>query len=158
MTYIINHLLMGLVFGVSMSFISWIVGMVINSIIIRFSFYQKLENLNFIKDQTLNHLLGLRRFSWLIKNSFFKFFNPKIAIKKPKTDLSLIRKEMTLAEISHLIAFCFVIIVSLYQAFALSIYFALAMLIPNILMNLYPSLLQQENKRRIDKILEAKKD
>ena len=60
---------------------------------------------------------------------------------------------MTLAEVGHLIGFLFVAAFALYQSFNVSVLFGLAMMIPNIILNGYPSLLQQENKRRIDKLL-----
>lgn len=64
---------------------------------------------------------------------------------------------MTLAEISHLIGFLFVSSFAIYKSFSVSLAFGLAIMIPNILMNLYPSLLQQENKRRIDKLINIHK-
>jgi len=67
------------------------------------------------------------------------------------SELPDLRNEMTIAEIGHLIGFVFVIgfvLVKVGQGYYL---FALVMLIVNILMNLYPTLLQQQNKRRIDK-------
>jgi hypothetical protein len=71
-------------------------------------------------------------------------------------DLTEIRREMTLSEISHLIGFVFVVIVAIHKSITTGIIFGLTMMVPNILMNLYPSLLEQENKRRIDKILNRK--
>ena len=91
-----------------------------------------------------------------MKNTFFKFFNQKIKLENKSADLTEIRREMTLSEISHLIGFVFVVIVAIYKTISTGILFGLTMMVPNILMNLYPSLLQQENKRRIDKILNRK--
>jgi hypothetical protein len=65
---------------------------------------------------------------------------------------------MTLSEISHLIGFIFVMLVAIYQSFAVNILFGVIMMIPNVLMNLYPSLLQQENKRRIDRLIRRQKE
>ncbi len=64
-----------------------------------------------------------------------------------------IRKEMTIAEISHLIGFIFVTVIALYKSISYNYLFGLTIMIVNILMNLYPSLLQQENKRRIDRLI-----
>ena len=61
---------------------------------------------------------------------------------------------MTKAEIGLLIGFVFVIPFALYHSFNKGVLFGLAMLLANAFMNLYPSLLQQLNKRRIDRILE----
>lgn len=116
-------------------------------------YYKKLSNLNFIPSKTLNKKIGIGYFKWIVKNTFFKFFNQKIKIENKKTELSEIRKEMTHAEISHLIGFIFVTFFAVYKIFTHNLLFGLTMMLINILMNLYPSLLQQENKRRIDKLI-----
>ena len=153
---ITKHLLLGFTFGISISFISWIVGMIINGILAKTEYYQKMANLNFIKRKALNKKIGINYFKWIVKNTFFKFFNQKIKLVDKKADLTEIRYEMTLSEISHLIGFVFVTIFAIYQGFNQSIVFGITMMIPNILMNLFPSLLQQENKRRIDEIMKRK--
>jgi len=109
-----------------------------------------------IKNENLNKIIGLGYFKWIVKNTFFKFFNQKIKLKNKKTELSEIRKEMTIAEISHLIGFIFVTVIALYKSVSINYLFGLTIMIVNILMNLYPSLLQQENKRRIDKLIAKK--
>lgn len=145
-----------IVFSISIAFISWMVGMVLNGIIKNKTFYINLSNLNLIKNKKLNKIIGLGYFKWIVKNTFFKFFNQKIKLKNKKTKLSEIRKEMTIAEISHLIGFIFVTVIALYKSVSNSYLFGLTIMIVNILMNLYPSLLQQENKRRIDKLIAKK--
>lgn len=142
-----------LTFGVSISFISWMVGMIINSALLKTEYYKKISNLNFIKSKSLNKNIGIHYFKWIVKNSFFKFFNQKIKIKSKETQLAEIRKEMTIAEISHLIGFVFVIFFAVYRISTHNFLFALIIMIVNVLMNLYPSLLQQENKRRIDVLI-----
>ncbi|MBZ9650856.1 glycosyl-4,4'-diaponeurosporenoate acyltransferase CrtO family protein [Psychroflexus montanilacus] len=152
-----EDIISGFVFGLSMSFISWIVGMIVNSILMKTDFYNKLSNLNFIKSKDLNKKIGMKPFKWIVKNSFFKFFNQKIKVENQNDDLTEIRKEMTLSEISHLIGFIFVTVVAIYFSFTKSPIVGITMMVPNIFMNLYPSLLQQENKRRIDILLKRKK-
>lgn len=153
---ILKQLTLGFIFGVSMSFISWIVGMVFNSLLMKTKYYERLSNLNFIESKVMNNLIGIKYFKWIVINTFFKFFNQNIKLPRKDTDLNRIRHEMTLAEISHLIGFLFVVIVSIYKSITVGVVFAFTMMIPNILMNLYPSLLQQENKRRIDKLIRRK--
>ncbi|PNW26447.1 hypothetical protein BKP44_17030 [Formosa algae] len=152
-----KHIILGFIFGISMSFISWIVGMIINSILMKTAYYKKLSNLNFIKSKSLNKKIGIKYFKWIVKNTFFKFFNQKIKLENRNTDLTVIRNEMTISEISHLIGFIFVTIFAIYKSIDVGILFGLIMMIPNVLMNLYPLLLQQENKRRIDKMMKNKK-
>ena len=150
---ITKHLVLGFLYGLSISFISWIVGMLLNSLLIKTKYYPKLSNLNFISRKTLNKGIGLTYFKWIVKNTFFKFFNQKIKLNNKKTDLNEIRHEMTLAEVSHLIGFIFVLVVAVYMSFSKGIVFGISIMIANIFMNLYPSLLQQENKRRIDRLI-----
>ena len=153
---ITKQLILGFTFGISMSFISWIVGMVFNGILMKTKYYEKVSNLNFIKNKRLNKRIGIKYFKLIVKNTFFKFFNQKIKLEIKNADLTEIRREMTLSKISHLIGFVFVVIVAIHKSITTGIIFGLTMMVPNILMNLYPSLLQQENKRRIDKILNRK--
>jgi len=67
--------------------------------------------------------------------------------------LTELRKEMTFSEISHLIGFGFVTIFALAKFINGTYLFGLIIMIVNVLLNLYPSLLQQENKRRIDRLI-----
>ena len=154
---ITKQLILGLVFGISMSIISWIVGMIVNSMLVKTKYYSKLSNLNFIKSESVNRSIGLKQFKWIVKNTFFKFFNQAIQIKSRNTDLGELRHQMTLSELSHLIGFIFVTIVMIYQIFAVGPVFGLAIIVGNVILNLYPSLLQQENKRRIDRLIERQK-
>jgi len=137
-------------FGIAISFISWLVGMVLNSILLKTDYYKNLSNLNFIKRKALNYYIGIEYFKWIVKNTFFKYFNQKLNLKNKKADLADIRKEMTIAEISHLIGFVFVTAFAVHKGVSQSYVFGLVIMFINILMNLYPSLLQQENKRRLD--------
>jgi len=143
-------------FSFSIAFISWIVGMIITAILSGTSFYKnRLPYLNFIKNEKVNGLIGLTPFKWIIMHSFFKYFNPMLSVTKKilANELGEYRLEMTKAELNHLFAFLFMmifIVIKLSQGLYL---FATVMLLVNILMNLYPSLLQQQNKRRIDRYL-----
>ncbi len=148
---IMRDIILGISFGVSIAFLSWIVGMIVNLILMKTRFYSKLSNLNFITSEKINRKIGIKNIKWVIENTFFKFFNQKIKIKNSKTDFFEIREEMTRAEISHLMAFIFVLFFCFYYSLKINIVFGSMIFIINILMNLYPSLLQQQNKRRIDK-------
>jgi len=145
-----------LAFSASITVISWMVGIVINAIFRKTNFYKNnLSDLNFLKSENLNKIIGIDIFKWIVKNTFFKFFNQKLKLKKKieKNDLNKLRDEMTISEIDHLIGFAFVTIFAFEKFVNLNFLFGLIMMIVNVLMNLYPSLLQQENKRRIDKLI-----
>lgn len=148
-----KYIILGLTFGTSISVVSWMIGIIFNGIFAKSEFYKKLSNLNFIKSKSLNKTIGLEYFKWIIKNTFFKYLNQKIKLESKKTDFNIIRIEMTLAEISHLVGFIFVAIFATYFSFKVNLTYGLSIMIPNTLLNLYPSLLQQENKRKIDKLI-----
>lgn len=148
-----QHFVNGVTFGISITIISWIVGMMLNSLLIKTKYYNKLSELNFITSKTLNKRIGLQYFKWIVKNTFFKFFNQKLKLTNKGTDLIVIRNEMTFAEINHLIGFVFVLVFALYKSVSVNFTFGLLTMIPNVFLNLYPSLLQQENKRRIDRLI-----
>ncbi len=143
-------------FGISISFISFLVGMTVNAALRKTAFYNReLSNLNFIKNEKLNRYIGIGIFKWIVKNTFFKFFNQKLRLKRKieKADLYLLRNEMTISEIDHLIGFAFVAVFALVKSYNHNLIFGFTIMLVNVLMNLYPSLLQQQNKRRIDTLL-----
>lgn len=144
-----------LTFSISISFISWVIGMIFNSILMKTEYYKNLSSLNIIKSKTLNKKIGLANFKWIVKNTPFKYFNQKLKLKNKIeiTELNELRKEMTISEISHLIGFGFVAIFALAKFINVNYLFGFIIMIMNTLMNLYPSLLQQANKRRIDKLI-----
>lgn len=152
---ILKYIALGLVSGISYSLISWMIGIIFNGIFSRSKFYLKISNFNFVTNRLINRLIGIHQFKWIVKNTFFKYFNQKIIIHSRSNNLYDLRKEMTLAEISHLVGFLFVLILVVYYCYKVSVIYGMAIMIPNILFNLYPSLLQQENKRRIDRLINS---
>jgi ABC-type amino acid transport system permease subunit len=146
-------------FSIAITFISFIVGMAVNALWKNTPFYlNKLSNLNFIKSKMLNKYFGVDIVKWIIKNTPFKYLNQKLKLRNKieKTDLHALRKEMTSSEIDHLIGFVFVAIFALTKLYKTEWLFGLTIMIVNILMNLHPSLLQQQNKRRIDNVLKKR--
>lgn len=144
-------------FSISIAFISFIVGMMINAFLRKTPLYRNhLSNLNFVKSEKLNDIIGIGVIKWVVKNTFLKFFNQKLTIKGKieKTDLNKLRDEMTISEIDHLIGFVFVTVFALVKTYSHNLMFGLTIMLVNVAMNLYPSLLQQRNKRRIDRLLQ----
>lgn len=139
----------------AITFISWIVGMIFSGIFHKTEFFKSLSNFNFLRSKTWNKRIGIGIFKWIVKNTPFKFFNDKIKMtnKVEITHLNQLRKEMTIAEINHLVGFIFVTAFALVSLAKGDFLFALFYMIANTLLNLYPSLLQQENKRRIDRMI-----
>lgn len=140
---------------ITITFISWTVGLLLNNAIKTKSFYYKIENLNFIKNTAIIKALGLDKFGWLIKNSVFKVFNQKLKLKRSasRSDLQQVRNEMVYAEIGHLIGFIFMLPLLFIKILKGQYQYALLLFTFNIIFNLYPVWLQQLNKTRIDKVL-----
>lgn len=140
-------------FSFSLAFLSWMVGLVFNSFLKKSDWYSsKLSHLNFIKKKSVTVFIGLKAFKWIVKNTFFKYLNQKLKLssKAGIIELHELRKEMTFSEISHLIGFVFMSVFVVIKLLDGNFLFAMVIMVVNLFMNLYPSLLQQENKRRID--------
>ena len=145
-----------LTFSISIVFISFIVGMIMTALIRNTKFYKtRLSNLNLIKSDLANQIIGVGIVKWIVKNTLFKFFNPNLKFDRKMriSDIKKIRDDMTKSEIDHLFAFLFVSIFMFLAIYNQKYLSAFIILIINILMNLNPSLLQQQNKRRIDRLL-----
>ena len=100
-------------FSISIVFLSFIVGMILTALIRKTNFYNnQLSNLNFIKSENTNKIIGILFIKWIVRNTFFKFLNQKLKIDRNMkvSDLQIIRNEMTKAEIDHLFAFIFTFI------------------------------------------------
>lgn len=141
--------------SLSITVISWVVGIIFSTIFKNAKFYNKLSSMNFVASKTFNKVIGITLFKWIVKSTPFKYLNQNLKIANPVeiTDLEELRREMTLAEINHLVGFFFVIPFACIELVKGNYLFALFYMIANVLLNLYPSLLQQENKRRIDRLI-----
>lgn len=142
--------------SIAVVFSAAIVGMIVNKAIVNKPFYAGLRHLNFIKSEKLNKILGVTLLRYIILHSFWKFLNPGLKLDKAKgrEKLLWLRAEMTNAEISHLIGFVLGLMVML--ASCITHYktgIILPLFIANVLFHLYPALLQQYNKRRVDLLL-----
>lgn len=98
-------------------------------------------------------MLMVPQFGWIVIHSFFKYLNQEIKWTAGATTLPVMRLAMIKAELGHLIAGLFVIGVSIYAGLTHNWWFCFWGLMCNIPLNLYPVLLQQANKRRIDRLL-----
>jgi hypothetical protein len=137
------------------AFASWSFGLIFCLIIKNSAYYKKMSNLQLIKSKTLGKKIGLGATKWVVKNTFFKYFNQKLKLdtKVGMAELHELRNEMTFAEISHFVAFGLMAVFTLFQVIKGKILFGLIAMVVNVFMNLYPSLLQQENKSRIDRVI-----
>ncbi|WP_460501231.1 glycosyl-4,4'-diaponeurosporenoate acyltransferase CrtO family protein [Hymenobacter agri] len=130
--------------------------MILGAVVRKTKFYNKiLSNLNFIRSEKINKIIGVNVLKWIVVHTVFKYFNQRLKLKTRIENSSLynLRHEMTISEIDHLIGFVFVTVFAFAKIITLNYLFAFVILLVNVVMNFYPSLLQQENKRRIDKLI-----
>lgn len=141
--------------SIAFTFGSWTIGLIINNAIKNMAFYSRLTHFNFIKMEATYNAIGMPAFKWILKNSFFKYFNQKLKFetKPSRADLQTIRNEMTYSEVGHYIGFIFIVVIMVLKLLEAEVMYAAILLVFNIIFNLYPSLLQQQNKKRIDRIL-----
>jgi hypothetical protein len=139
-------------FSISIAIISW---MVVNSVLVKTRHYQKLSNMNLIKSRSVKKMMGLRYFKFFVKNTVFKYFNQKLSLKSKTSilDLNKLREEMLIAELNHCIGFGFVSIFAVVKFIEGSYVFGATIMVVNIVLILYPFLIQQENKNRIDSLI-----
>ena len=145
------------IFGITFAFGFSVAGLIINNAIKNKPFYANLSNLNFVKSDRTNRYLGVLLFRKIIVNSFWKYLNQslKVSDRPDNRKLIALRNEMTYAEVSHLIAFiCVLIAAVIFEANRLYKGAFIPILVSNVIFHLYPPLLQQYNKRRIDRIID----
>lgn len=135
---------------------SWTIGLLINALIMKQDFYEHLSHMNFIRSDAVNKAIGVGLVRWGAMHTFFRFFNPNIRLhnKAGLERLQEVRKQMTYSEIGHLIAFVAVVFYAIFMAVNGKVLFAGFLMLSNVFLNLHPSLLQQQNKRRIDRVLQ----
>ncbi|SDD74778.1 hypothetical protein SAMN04488104_105317 [Algoriphagus faecimaris] len=143
--------------SISIIFTSMIVGFLVNERIKNISFYHQLSDFVFIKNDRINQSIGVGVMKFLVSKTFWNKFNPKLRIdgKPDLAELKELYKEMISAEISHLIGFVGVFFISIGSFLVGKYEFGFVLLVLNIIFNLYPSLLQQQNKKRIKSMIKS---
>lgn len=140
-------------------FISYAVGQIISDILVKKYKVTWFENHNYISDKSTKWL-GVLAFGWLIKNTFMGWFNKKLKLKPTAKieDLETLKREMRYAESGHLVAFYFLLIVNAVLIFFdFEWWYVISFFFTNIVFNMYLVLLQQYNKRRINRLLKRAK-
>jgi len=140
--------------ALAITIVSWTAGMILTISLRNTKWYGGLS-LDLVKSDAWNKGIGLGIFKWTVKNTFFKYLNQKLRLQgKTETGRLLeLRDEMTFAELSHLVGFVFVAVFAAVKLMNGLYMHAAACMLMNVLLNLYPSLLQQQNKRQIDRMI-----
>lgn len=140
---------------VALIFISYGVGALLTSVLIKADLIHHFANRNYINDKWTK-IIGVLLFGWLVKNTFMRLFNQKVYLKnnRDKESFETLIKEMTNAEVGHLIGFITLLFVNIYMLFInINPIYVIAFGLINIVFNLYLVFLQQYNKRRITRLL-----
>lgn len=143
-------------FSIAITFSTMVVGAFIVEGLKKSAYYEQLSSLRFIKNDRINQLIGLGFIKWAVTKTFWRHFNPKLQVK-PAADIAGIkslRQEMANAEIAHLIALMIqTVIILVLWGLGWGQTQLVILTVMNILLNLYPSLLQQRNKARLDRVI-----
>jgi len=145
------------IFAISFTFSLSIIGLLVNNAIKNKPFYRIISNFNFIKSEAANRYLGVILFKKVLVKSFWRHLNPTLKMEglSDKAKLITLRNEMTSAEIGHLVAllctFIAVIVMHEKRYYEDAI---IPILICNIIFHVYPPLVQQYNKKRLDKVID----
>lgn len=118
--------------------------------------YVRLSNFRFIKNDRTYDLIGVWLIKWAVSKTFWRHFNKKLTLSSG-TDLAglkAMRMEMTNAEIGHLVGLIAqtLLVLVLFILDQSSTLIAILIFL-NIILNLYPALLQQQNKARLDRLI-----
>jgi hypothetical protein len=148
---------MAIVYILKVIIVSWMIGHASSLLLNRVTSINKRLHLKFVGNERLNKLIGVGICKWVLVNSCIKYFNPRlqISINKPNlNELIQLRVAMTYAEIVHIVGFAYAITRAIMDIINNEHQSMIASLIViNIFVNLYPVLVQQMNKRRIDRVI-----
>ncbi|WP_369427665.1 hypothetical protein [Pontibacter harenae] len=134
--------------------LSWLISLIVFSS----SKLNSLENNTkiLIKSDRINRYLGVPIFSYIIRNSPFKFLNLGVYLRNSTfPEIIRVDAEINKAERNHLLAFYLVLVGScLFLLFRNRINEFLYITFSNVIFNLYPFLSLQLQRIRISKLME----
>ena len=139
--------------------ISMIIGIFTVNAIKNTKLYHLINENTISENESFYKFLGTGIIKKLFINTPLKNFNTQIVINKSKlniTALNDLKMKMTDAEIGHIVAFVVIIATSGFLYILNQNGFVIVVLNGlNITFNLYPILIQQQNKLKIDKMIKS---
>jgi hypothetical protein len=141
--------------AIAAMFLSFIVGMAVNALLRRLEIYDRLSNLSLFSDPKSFENIGVLWYRKILLATPLRYFNPNIRFSsdRSKETLDSIRVHMANAEVSHWVGFFAMLPVMVAAWWYRGSTVGLAYLVLNVLGNLYPCLLQQYNKSRLNKVI-----
>jgi hypothetical protein len=144
---------------VAVLFLSFIFGMMGNSILRRLAIYETFRKRYLFSGSKPYERLGVLWYRKVLLATPLRLFNTNIRFTANRgfDSLESVMMHMTDAEVAHWVGFAAMLVLNVaacwYHGFAM----ALAYLILNIFGNLYPCLLQQYNRHRLTRVITAMK-
>ncbi len=136
-------------------FLSFVVGVIVDPILRRTTNYEWLSTRYLFSDSKTYEKIGILWFQKFLKVTPLGSFNGDIKFthKRDLATLKAIRDQMATAEISHWVGFALMLGLTIVAWFTRGTVVGLGYILFNLLGNVYPSLLQQYNKRRLSRVI-----
>lgn len=142
---------------IAMMFLSFLVGVIADSLLRRTAAYDWLSSRYLFANAKAYESLGVLWFRRFLLATPLRLFNPNIRFTK-KTDLESLKKvreHIASAEVGHWVGMVVMLGLMLVAWWLYGAKVGVGYLVLNILGNLYPCLLQQYNKRRLEPVIAA---
>lgn len=142
---------------VAVMFLSFIVGMIGNTLLLRLAIYENFGNRYLFAGLKPYERLGVLWFRRILLATPLRSFNKHIRFSADRSleTLDSVRNVMIGAEVAHWVGFAAMLVLNVavwwYRGFEM----ALAYLFFNVIGNLYPCLLQQYNRLRLNRVIAA---
>jgi hypothetical protein len=147
------------IFGLlSVIMVSWLFGLLVTAYLKNQPYYSAISSLYFLNNQRMYTIIGIPFFKWLVTKTVYRHLNKNIKFRtRPdRNELVNVRSAMTESEVLHAVAFVFVILTGVPVLLIQGDYImAFYLMVLNVVFNLYPTLLQQYNKTKLDKVMET---
>ncbi len=141
----------------SIIMVSWLLGLLSTSYLKEQKYYYKLSSLKIFGNVRIYKAIGIELFKWSVTKTFYRHLNKNIKFNRRPSlnELVSVRNEMTNSEILHGVAFVLVLIIGVpFTVIQKGHNTVLPLLVFNIIFNLYPTLLQQYNKVKLDRLID----
>ncbi len=143
--------------AIAAMFLSFLVGMLGNAMLRRLEIYERLSNMSLFSDPRSFENMGILWFRKFLLATPLCFFNTNIRFSSNRSTEALdsIRKHMANAEVSHWVGFAAMMGMTVVAWWYRGSTVGLAYVFFNTIGNLYPCLLQQYNKGRLEQLIAA---
>ena len=138
-------------------FLSFVIGLAGDAALQRTSVYNVLSHWFLFEHPQTYESVGVLWYRWFLAVTPFGSFNRDLYFTKRRDvhTLSAVRQKMCSAEISHWVGFLCLLALTFVAWWYRGIFIAFCYVFFNLIGNLYPCLLQQYNKRRLDRVINA---